>query len=129
MKNKPSIFSNRIHLLFLLDAIGALVSSLFLLFVLPGFEVISGFSTRLFNVLGTIALVFSIYSILNFFLKTQKAVFLRLIAIGNILYGCLSISLALIYKPSALTLTYLVLEFIILIFLGTIEIKASKSNS
>lgn len=129
MKNKPSIFSNRIHLLFLLDAIGALVSSLFLLFVLPGFEVISGFSTRLFNVLGTIALVFSIYSILNFFLKTQKAVFLRLIAIGNILYGCLSISLALIYKPSALTLTYLVLEFIILIFLATIEIKASKSNS
>lgn len=129
MKNKPSIFSNRIHLLFLVDAIGALVSALFLLFVLPGFEVISGFSTRLFNVLGTIALVFSIYSILNFFLKTQKAVFLRLIAIGNILYGCLSISLALIYKPSALTLTYLVLEFIILIFLGTIEIKASKSNS
>lgn len=129
MKNKPSIFSNRIHLLFLVDAIGALVSALFLLFVLPGFEVISGFPTRLFNVLGTIALVFSIYSILNFFLKTQKAVFLRLIAIGNILYGCLSISLALIYKPSALTLTYLVLEFIILIFLGTIEIKASKSNS
>lgn len=129
MKNKPSIFSNRIHLLFLVDAIGALVSALFLLFVLPGFEVISGFSTRLFNVLGTIALVFSIYSIFNFFLKTQKAVFLRLIAIGNILYGCLSISLALIYKPSALTLTYLVLEFIILIFLGTIEIKASKSNS
>jgi len=129
MKNKPSIFSNRIHLLFLVDAIGALVSALFLLFVLPGFEVISGFSTRLFNVLGTIALVFSIYSILNFFLKTQKVVFLRLIAIGNILYGCLSISLALIYKPSALTLTYLVLEFIILIFLGTIEIKASKSSS
>ncbi len=129
MKNKPSIFSNRIHLLFLVDAIGALVSALFLLFVLPGFEVISGFSTRLFNVLGTIALVFSIYSILNFFLKTQKVVFLRLIAIGNILYGCLSISLALIYKPSALTLTYLVLEFIILIFLATIEIKASKSNS
>ena len=123
------MFSNRIHLLFLVDAIGALVSALFLLFVLPGFEVISGFSTRLFNVLGTIALVFSIYSILNFFLKTQKAVFLRLIAIGNILYGCLSISLALIYKPSALTLTYLVLEFIILIFLGTIEIKASKSSS
>ena len=129
MKNSPSIFTNRNHLLFLVDGVGAMVSALFLLFVLPWFELTGEFPRYIFHVLGIIALAFSSYSLVNFFLTTQKPFFLRLIAFGNILYGCLSISFVLIYKPSALTLTYMVLEFIILIFLGIIEIKASKSNS
>jgi hypothetical protein len=111
---------------FLVDAIGALLTAFFLFTILRTFNEYFGMPQKIVTYLSFIAIIFCLYSLCCFFLvKDNWRLFLRIISTANLLYCCLTISLIVYYYRSLtlLGITYFVAEISIICGLVLIERK------
>lgn len=116
--------------IFLMDALGALLSAWFLIVILLWLNVYVNMPTAVLSFLSAIAVAFCVYSTLCFFfVKTRPKPFLRIIITANVLYGCLTTGLLIVYyaQLTALGLTYFVLEIIVISIIVFFEIKATQT--
>lgn len=129
MKKALNYFRKSPKKLFLLDAFGALVTATLLYFVLKPFHETFGIPTNILFYLSLSGLVLCVYSLsCFFFLKSNWKPFLRVIAIGNLLY-CLATSAILILFFNQLTvlgLLYFLIEICIILFVVILEIKTAN---
>ena len=114
--------------IFVIDGFGALISSFLLGVVLVKFEYIFGVPRHVLYLLAVIPLFFALFD----FLAYNKCLFpyqrsLRMIAIMNILYCCLSLVMAIVHLDSIKTLgyVYIIVEIFIVLYLSIIELKLS----
>jgi uncharacterized membrane protein len=121
-----------IRSIFYLDAIGAMVSAISLLLVIPRFNEFFGIPELVLLGLGIIPCIFLTFDYFVLLVKNgQNSFNLKIIAYANLLYAILSLVLAILHwdqlKP--LGWTYLLLEILILILLVRFELKvANQSN-
>ena len=118
------------HFIFLIDGIGAGITALSLLLVLPNLPEVFTMPANILNYLGTIALVFATYSLCNFFLKLSKVkLLIRIIASANLVYCLFSglIVARLLSQLSMLDVVYFLGEILIVCVLAIIEFRVSKS--
>ncbi len=112
--------------IFLIDAVGAILTTVMLLGVLVPLEQYFGMPVRILHILSGIAFcIFTFSTYCYFFIKSNRKSFLGIIIACNILYSLATI--VLIYKFSEklteLGVIYFVLELIVLGILVTIEYK------
>ena len=89
--------------LFLIDGLGALLSAFLLGVILVRWEPVFGMPAKVLYPLAAIAGVFAIYSLsCHFFLTQNRGRFLKGIAVANLLYCCLTLTLV-VYFYSQLT--------------------------
>ncbi len=126
-----SYFKKQPRLFFLIDGIGALITSLLLFTVLTPFNEYFGMPKHLLYPLALIAIGFSLYSFTCYALKTKNwKLFLLIIAVANIIYCLLTIGLVL-YNLSHMTIlgiAYFMGECIIIGILVFVEIKIGLSG-
>lgn len=120
-----SYFANKPSALFMLDSLGAALTSLSLFIISKNFAGYLGFPGYIFTYLSLIALLLCIYSAICFFLlKANWTPFLRIIAIGNFFYCILT--LLLMYRffneLTLLGLTYFFAEISIILALVYLEL-------
>jgi cation transport ATPase len=113
---------------FLVDAVGALVTATLLSQVLARYQTLFGMPEDILQMLASIAMLFSIYSFLcHFYLKRNKSSFLKIIAILNTLY-CIGTLVIVIYLLGSITwlgLIYFISEIAIVLILVRREWKIS----
>lgn len=119
-------------LMFLVDALGALISSLSLLLVLVPLEYYFGIPVNVLYYLGAIAVCLFIYSFSCYkLIKTRWKPYLKIIIILNTIYSLLSIGLILAHyhtvKP--LGFAYLVLELAVIACVIALEYKTIRGQA
>lgn len=116
--------------LFLIDAIGALVSAILLGVVLVALQHLVGLPKNMLYLLSAIPILFFTNSLRCYkFDPTAAALNLKLVAIFNLLYCCLTASLIVIYFNDLTTLgiIYFSGEIILVVALSIFELQfASK---
>lgn len=114
--------------LFLIDAIGALVSAIFLGVVLVNLKEYIGMPQDVLYLLAFLPVLFFIYSTSCYsFIKNNWKPYLRIIAVINMLYCLLSISMIIIHA-TALTIlgyAYFIVEAIIVGVLAVVEYRTA----
>ncbi|MGB0885578.1 MAG: hypothetical protein ACPGVH_07130 [Chitinophagales bacterium] len=116
--------------IFILDALGALVSILLLGGVLVHFENYFGIPKNTLYILASCPIIFVVYDLICFyFIHNQLDKHLKLVATLNLLYILLSISLAYFHTDSITWLGYIYIigEIIILLALVLFEWKMSNT--
>lgn len=123
-------FSHDYKKLFIVDGIGALISSLFLGIVLVNFQEYIGIPVSSLYVLAAIPILFILYDIYCYMqLNDTKAAFhLRLIAIANLWYILVSIGFAVYHFPllRPLGFIYLLGEIIVIFCIAFIQLEVAK---
>lgn len=117
------------HFIFLIDGMGASITALSLILVLPNLPEVFTMPTNVLYFLGTIALVFAAYSLLNFYAKLSKVkLLIRIIASANLLYCLFSgfIVVRLFSQISSLDVVYFFGEILIVSVLAMIEFRVAK---
>ncbi|UUF13911.1 MULTISPECIES: hypothetical protein [Flavobacterium] len=117
--------------IFLIDAIGALLTFILLFLVLRSFNSFFGLSKTTLEYLSLLALIFSIYSFTSFFLaKNNWKIYLKIICTANILYCVFTFGILLYdYKSiSIFGVVYFLGEIIIIIGIVILEIKSISKN-
>jgi hypothetical protein len=130
-QNIINTFKKNPRKLFLIDGFGAVLSAFLLGVILIHFESYFGMSVDKLYFLTAIACVFAIYSLSCYFrFPTNWRPFLKLIAILNLTYSCLTLGLVVyLYQDlTALGLLYFLLEIVILIILGRIELRVAFTH-
>jgi len=120
----------RINTIFLIDGIGALVSTLFL-FLFIRFEHLVGMPKESLQYLILITSCFTIYSFICHFIKiTEKNFYLKIIAIANLLYCIISLAFFILYFDvlTILGIIYFLFEKIIVFNLSFIEWRLAKES-
>lgn len=128
MPNKLNINPKQ---LFLIDGIGALVSAFFLGIVLVRFESLIGMPKNILYFLAVLPCLFAVYSIYcHFLVKHSWRTFLKGIAIANLSYCVLTVSLVFIHYENltVLGLGYFLVELVIIGILVTYELRASSKG-
>ena len=118
--------------LFLLDGLGALLSAFFLGVLLANFEEMFGMPPNVLYRLSLLACVLAVYSLCcSFFAVGKWSLLLRVIAIANLLYCCLTIGCLVVFSRhlTLLGIVYFVLEVMVIGVLITIELKGASSVS
>ncbi|TDO95653.1 hypothetical protein [Flavobacterium sp. 245] len=132
MKESIQKFIAKPKTIFLIDAVGALLTFAILFFVLRTFNSLFGLSKTTFKYLSLLALFFSFYSFACFFLaKNNWKLYLKIICTANILYCILTFGI-LIYNYKSISifgLVYFIGEIAVISGLVLLEIKAIKSKS
>jgi hypothetical protein len=109
--------------IFLVDGLGALLSTL-LLFVIAYYEGVFGMPPDVLHQLMPVTTVFTAYSLATYFLNPGRwKRYLEIIAVANILYCCLTMAL-LVYYFDHLTkigVTYFLAEVFLILLLSGIE--------
>ncbi len=125
------LFIKTPHYIFLIDGVGALLTAFSLFSVLRPFHGYIGFSPSILLTLSIIALVFSGYSLLNFFFfhKNWKP-YLNVICYANISYCILTAALMLYYfqQLKIIGLLYFTGEIMVILVLVGVEFKTLKVN-
>jgi putative flippase GtrA len=115
--------------LFLIDGLGAILSAFLLGVILVKFERIFGIPSTTLYFLATLPIFFAIYDLYCYRRKNDKLdLFLKVIAIINLLYCCLSIGFAF-YHFGTITRfgwSYLLIEILFLVVLAVVEFKVAK---
>lgn len=114
--------------LFLIDGLGALLSAFLLGVILVQFEAYFGMPQQVLYFLAAIPCLFALYDFYCYFrVHKNRGPFLKIIALANLLYCCLSIGLVILHFPqlTPLGLIYFFLEFIIVIALAGMELKTA----
>ncbi|MEO9894364.1 hypothetical protein [Aurantibacter sp.] len=117
--------------LFLVDAIGAVISAFFLGIVLVQLNSFIGLPIRTLYILAVIPCFFAVYSFCSyFFLKLNLRPFLRIIALANLCYCCLTLILLFVHfkELKVLGLSYFLIELMIVIIISIVELKASRKK-
>ena len=116
--------------LFLVDSIGAMLTTFFLFVILRNFNEYFGMPKTTLTYLSTIAACLCIYSTTCFFfLKNNWTSFIRIISIANLLYCLLTMGLV-IFNYAILTIigtTYFLAEIIIICGLVYIELNVASA--
>ena len=110
--------------LFLLDGVGALLSAFLLGVVLVRFESVFGIPPKSLYILAAIPCFFAFYDLICYlYLKSNHGTYLRILAIFNLGYCLLSLSLAFQHRNQLLPLgwSYLVLEIVLICYLVKME--------
>jgi hypothetical protein len=116
------------RLLFAVDGLGALLSAFLLGLVLTRLEHIFGMPTEALHVLAAIPCFFVVYDLVCFWkVKRKQGTFLRIIALANLSYCCLSLGFVW-HHFQALTawgLAYFLLEVGIVLALVYVEFRTA----
>ncbi len=118
--------------LILVDGLGALLSAFSLGILLPAFQPYFGMPVSVLYVLAIFPVFFALYDFTCYARKPQNwALFIRIIAVANLLYCCLSISLLLYHFTQLTSLggIYFILELIIVITLAIFELQVANLYS
>jgi predicted membrane-bound spermidine synthase len=117
--------------IFLIDALGAMLTATLLAFLLAPFEHFFGMPSHILYFLAMIAMIFACYSLACFFIvKHNWQLFLKIIAIANLMYCVLSVGLVVQYYQ-VITLwgiVYFSLEVILVVALVILEWKVTKKG-
>lgn len=117
------------HFIFLIDGIGASITALALLLILPHLPEVFTMPVNILYFLGTIALLFAAYSLGNYFAKLSKVkLLISIIAFANLAYCLFSvfIMLQLGDRLSSMDVVYFVGEVMIISALAIFELKVAK---
>ena len=118
--------------IFLIDSIGAIFSAFFLGFVLVHLQTFFGMPVKALYFLATIAIVFSIYSFLNYvFFSKHWRLLLKIIALSNLAYIALTLTLVIYFREQLTWLgwTYFILEIGIICVLVWMEFRIIRNTS
>ena len=116
---------------FLLDGIGALVSSLLLVVLLAPFESFFGMPTNYVYQLAIPAFVFAVYSIACYvFNPNNWQPFMKLIALANFIYCCVTfyLILKLFYRLTQFGVLYFLLEIAVIFMVIALEINTIRKQ-
>lgn len=117
--------------IFLIDGMGALLTTFFLFVILRTFNEYIGMPTIALTYLSLIAVIFCLYSTTCFFLlKENWRPFLKIIIIANLLYCILTMTLLIAYHQSLtiIGMTYFVIEIIVVSGLVFVELQVLKES-
>lgn len=117
--------------IFLIDAFGAILSSILLGIVLPLFSDFLGVSSLTLYLLAAIASLLSIYSLSCFYFNDQKNLIrLKFLALLNTAYCFLTLSLITFFTPNITVFgfIYFILEIIVVIGLIVVEVQIYQKN-
>lgn len=131
MRKSSKQFISNPKNIFLLDSLGALLTTFLLYFVLRNFNAFFGLSKDVFELLSILALIFFVYSIsCYFFVKRNWKSYLKIICTANILYCILTFGIILYYYQniSIFGIAYFLAEILVIIGLVFLEIKIIKSK-
>ena len=131
LKTVIKTISSKPKNIFLIDSIGAFLSANLLFIIISFLDHEFGISDERFSLLFVLSCVFSIYSICCYFLIDKKwQLFLRIIAVANLLYCLLTVLFLLnLYNNITLSgLIYFICEIIIIISLAVVEWQTAKKN-
>jgi hypothetical protein len=116
----------------LIDSLGAFLTAFLLGIILTRLQEDFGMPRKGLHSLSIVACVYAVYSICcHFFVDGDPRPFLKVIAIANLVYCCITIGFIIAFYQALtiLGLTYFVCEIMIIVFLACIELQAiSKSN-
>lgn len=111
--------------IFLIDALGAVLSAFSLGVVLVQLEAYFGMPKNILYILAGIAAVFAIYSFVCYFFSTKiwRPHLLKGIMVANLLYCCLTLILVLYFYQQLTILgwIYFLLEMLIIVVLVRVE--------
>ncbi|WP_400076482.1 hypothetical protein [Winogradskyella sp. R77965] len=115
--------------LFLIDGLGAILSAFFLGIVLVKFETIFGIPSSVLYYLASIPIFFAIY---DFYCYQKRhlniGLFLKIIAVLNLIYCCISIGLVFYHFETVTSLgwVYILIEIAIILVLAIIELRVGR---
>jgi hypothetical protein len=115
--------------LFLIDGLGALLTSSLLFFLLRPNHDLIGIPQHIIGYLAGIAIIYFVCSICCFsLLELQKRKFLTLIGAANLLYCSLTLSCMVLFRDtiSFLGLVYFSIEVLIIFALSFVELQAGR---
>ena len=113
--------------LFLVDSLGAILSTFLLAVILVRFESAFGMPRNVLYFLSIIAFVFAINSFINYLLvKENWKPSLKTIAVANLLYCGITLGLTIYFNKelTSLGLIYFFSELAVIVTLAIIELKA-----
>jgi len=116
--------------LFLIDGLGALISAFLLGVVLVKFESLFGIPKPTLYILAAIPIFFALYDFFCYFrIKKNLPIFLKGIALMNILYCCLSLCFAFHHSTSitALGWAYIIIEIVIVVGIAIFELRVART--
>jgi hypothetical protein len=117
---------------FIIDGLGALLSAFLLGIVLVQFESLFGMPKETLYFLAFLPCLFALYDLVCYLkVKKNELLFLRGIAMANLFYCCLSVGFV-VHDYAQLTnlgLAYFILELIIVLILGSIQLKTSLKKT
>ncbi|WP_157370214.1 hypothetical protein [Aquiflexum balticum] len=119
-------------IIFLVDGLGALLTTLLLLGILIPLQEFFGMPKNILIILSLIALAFAVYSFCcYFFLERNWKPFLFGISIANFFYCCLTLSLVYccFAELTGLGVTYFLLELMVVMGLVMMEWKLIKAEN
>ncbi len=117
--------------LFLIDSLGGGLSAFMLGLVLVAYNPIIGMPYPTLYLLSFIACLFCVYSFVCFkFTPKNWQLFMKIVAVCNLLYCCLTIGLTIHYYAAltALGVAYFVIEVIIIVIIAIIEIQTANKS-
>lgn len=85
----------------LLDGVGALITAVNVGVVLPLFQPWFGLPTAILQALGAAATLLAVFSLSRYFLDQGTPTALRIIAVANLSYGCVTAVLLVLYAEVA----------------------------
>ena len=117
--------------LFLIDAIGGIISSTIIYFGVFFLNDVFRMPKKVLTILAFIPILYFFYSFFNYLNANKNKNLsnqLKIIAFANLSYCVFTITLINFYfsKLTVLELTYFILEIIVLILLSIIEFKTAK---
>ena len=116
--------------LFLIDALGALLSAFLLGVVLVTFEPIFGMPVDVLYCLALVAVVFAVFSFFYYLWNPKNwPSFLKIIAISNVIYCAVTMGLViyLYAQLTALGVLYFILEVLVILSLVRVEWKVADA--
>ena len=119
------------RILFLVDSVGALLTTLSLFVVLRTFHELIGMPVSVLTYLSILSAFFCLYSAACFlFLKRYWVPFIWIIGTANLLYCVLTLGLVLVYysQLSGLGVAYFLGEMMIVCILVYIEFRVAKAK-
>lgn len=116
--------------IFLFDAVGALLSAMLSLVILPNFSELLGLPKEYLHALGIFPIIYGAYSLSCYFLikKYHPLLLLGIIA-ANLLYCLISVGLIIFYKSlTGMGQALLFAEILVILFVVTVELKVYKKS-
>ena len=114
--------------LFQIDGLGAVMSAVLLGIVLVNLESIFGIPKSALYILAALPCIFAIYDIYCYYrIEQNLELYLKAIAVANLLYCILSIGLAIYHRVSITILgwAYIIAEVIIICVLSYLELSVA----
>lgn len=120
--------ANEPHRLFLIDSVGALLSSFFLFVVMRSFIDLVGVPDNIIIYFSAMAACLWLYSTLCYYLvKKNHAWFIMIMSVANLLYCMVTLVILILCCPQVTTIgkVYFTLEIIIVCTLSLVEVSVA----